>query len=242
MRAFAMMFTATAKEFVRDRTGLFWFFAFPVIFIFLFGLIFSSGEMGYSFDYILPGILSLALMQLGIFGAMQFLTLREKKIIRGLSLTPLSRSVLLSSEISVRLLAGFVQAGIIIVIGILVFDIHVLGKFYELILLVALGALTFISIGYMLICFVNSVEGGSGLAQVAQLPMMFLSGVFFPLELIPEFIRPIVRVIPLTYLADSLRQVMIGAKGAYPLHTNILFLLLFLVVTLFVTIRVWRWE
>lgn len=242
MKSFAMIFTANLKEFVRDRSGLFWTFAFPVCFIFLFGALFSTGNMGFSFDYILPGILGLALMQLGLFGALQFLNLREKKILRGLSLTPLSRSTLLSSEIVLRLLAGFVQTGIILTIAFLIFGIKPQGSILQLLPIITIGALSFISLGYLLICFVNSLDGGTGLAQIVQLPMMFLSGIFVPIEMMPEFLQPLVRLIPLTYLADALREVMVGIPGSYSLPVNLGVLFAFLSITFLLGIKFWRWE
>lgn len=184
--------------------------------------------MGFSFDYMLPGILGLALMQLDLFGALQFLGLWEKKIIRGLSLTPLSQTTLLSSEIVLRLLSGFVQAGIILTMASLVFNLKPKGDILTLILFIIVGALTFISLGYLLICFVNSIDGGIGLAQIVQLPRMFLAGIFIPQDFMPEFFQPLIRIIPLTYVADSFREVMVGIPGSYSLQGNLLILLFFL--------------
>ncbi|MEJ6951588.1 ABC transporter permease [Natronospora cellulosivora (SeqCode)] len=242
MRAFRKMFIANSKEFTRDRSGLFWFFVLPVIFIFLFGLVFTGEGAGIEFDYVMPGILAMALMQLGIFGSLQFLSLREKKIIRGLNVTPLSKGSLLSSEIVLRLLSGLVQASVIITIAILVFDISLVGQLYKIFFLVLLGAATFISLGYMLICFVSSMEGGNGIVQVVQFPMMFLSGIFVPIDILPGFIQPVVRVIPLTYLGDALRQVMVGVPGEFPLLINILVLLSFLIITSILCLKFWKWE
>lgn len=71
---------------------------------------------------------------------------------------------------------------------------------------------------------------------------MFLSGVFFPYEFLPDFLQPIVRVLPLTYLGDALRQVMLGLSGARTLQHNILILTLFLVISAGLTVKFWRWE
>ncbi len=206
MKSLHKMFMANTKEFIRDKSGLFWTFAFPLCFIFLFGLLFAEADDGFGIDYILPGILGMALMQLGLFGALQFLNLREKKIIRGLKTTPLSRSTILSSEILLRLVAGFLQALIIILLGVFIFGLNLEGNLLIIFFLILIGSLTFVSIGYMLICFVQSMEGGNGLAQIVQLPMMFLSGIFFPIDMMPDFLQPVARIIPLTYLADALRQ------------------------------------
>ena len=242
MKGFWVLFSANLKEFVRDRAGLFWTFALPLSFVFLFGVIFSGERQDISFDYVLPGILAMALMQLGLFGAMQFLSLRERKIVRGLSITPISRVALLGSEILLRLLAGFVQAGIILAFGVGVFGVRLVGPIHEVLALVLLGSAAFVSLGYLLICFARSMESGSGIAQVVQLPMMFLAGVFFPVELMPEFMQPVVRVIPLKFLADALREVMTGVPAEFSLTMNAGFLSLFLGLTLVAAIRFWRWE
>ncbi|MFW6035630.1 MAG: ABC transporter permease [Halanaerobiales bacterium] len=194
------------------------------------------------FDYILPGILSMALMQLGLFGSLEFLSLREKKIVRGLGVTPLSRCTLLSSEILLRLILALVQTVLILSIGVIVFDVTIVGSLFQLLGIVILGSITFVSLGYLLISFVNSAEGGQGLIQVVQFPMMFLSGVFFPHELMPDFIQPIVRILPLTYLGDALRAVTTGAVSGYSILTNVLVLSGWLIVTFILAMFFWKWE
>ncbi len=194
------------------------------------------------FDYILPGILAMALMQLGLFGSIQFLTLREKKIIRGLGVTPLSRVTILGSEVLLRLILGLIQTVIILTVGSIFFDITIVNNIFKVFAIVMLGSITFISLGYMLISFVKTAEGGNGLIQVVQFPMMFLSGIFFPHEMMPDFIQPIVKALPLTYLGDALRTVITGLPAAYPLMTNVLVLGGWLLVTLIITIKFWRWD
>lgn len=242
MKGFWTLFAANCKEFVRDRAGLFWTFALPLSFVFLFGAIFGGDRQDISFDYVLPGILAMALMQLGLFGALQFLSLRERKIILGLSITPISRTALLASEVLLRLLAGFVQAGIILGVGIGVFGVRLVGPVQDVLALVLLGSAAFVSLGYLLVCFARSMESGNGIAQAVQLPMMFLAGIFFPVELMPEFMQPVVRVIPLKFLADALREAMVGVPAEFSLVVNAGLLSGFLGITLLAAVRFWRWE
>lgn len=195
-----------------------------------------------NFDYILPGILAMALMQLGLFGSFQFLSLREQKIIRGLGVTPLPRSTILSSEILVRLIVALIQTFLIVIIGQTVFGVTIVGNLFKMSGIVILGSLTFISLGYMLISFASSMESGRGIVQVVQFPMMFLSGIFFPVEIMPDYIKPVVKAIPLTYLGDALRQEMVGATPAYSMTTNLLVLTAWLVVTLMMAVKFWKWE
>ena len=137
---------------------------------------------------------------------------------------------------------ALIQTFIIIFIGVTVFDLKIVGGFFEVTGLVVLGAMTFISLGYMLISFASSPESGERIIQAVQFPMLFLSGIFFPLAIMPDYIKPVVRAIPLTYLGDGLRQVMVGTTPEYSMSFNIMILLLWFLISLFVAIKFWKWE
>lgn len=194
------------------------------------------------FNYLLPGVLALTITQLGLLGSLDFLSLREKKIIKSLSVTPLSRRMLFLSELVLRVIIAFVQTIIILVSARLLFGVTTVGNPIYLILMVLLGALAFTSIGYLLISFVNSFVAGNLLLQIIILIMMFLSGIFFPIETLPAYLKPITKVIPLSYFGDALRQVMLGLKGDYGMHMNIIILSFVLVLSSIITFRLWKWE
>jgi ABC-2 type transport system permease protein len=94
----------------------------------------------------------------------------------------------------------------------------------------------------MLITFANSMESGRGIVQVVQFPMLFLSGVFFPIEFVPDYIRPIVKFLPLTYLGNALREVMVGIPSQVSMRTNIVVLIVWSLVTVIITVKFWKWE
>jgi ABC-2 type transport system permease protein len=192
--------------------------------------------------FLVPGILGMALMQLGVFGAVPLVAQREKLILKRLGATPLPRWTLVGSNVILRLLIGLVQAVLIVGIGIAVFGVQILGSLLAMIGLVVLGALTFIAIGYVVAAFARTEEAANGIVQVIQFPMMFLSGVFFPLELMPALLRPIAVVLPLTYLGDALRQVMVDGTPLAPLPVDIAVLMGWFVVCLFIAARYFRWE
>lgn len=78
--------------------------------------------------------------------------------------------------------------------------------------------------------------------QIVQFPMLFLSGIFFPIEIMPDFMRPIVEAIPLTYLGDAFRQIMVDATPLHSLATDVAVLAGWLVVCMLLAIRFFRWE
>lgn len=76
-------------------------------------------------DYFLPGVLAMVIMQLGLFGSLDFVSLRERKIIRQLQATPLKKEWLLWSEIAVHLVIAFVQTAVILASGWLFFRVRI---------------------------------------------------------------------------------------------------------------------
>ncbi len=193
-------------------------------------------------DYLLPGILAMALMQLGLFGALQLVSLREQKVLKGLGATPLQRPMILGSEILVRLLLSLIQTALMVGIGLALFGVHLVGNPFAVVGVVLLGATTFVSLGYMLASFSRTVDSAQGLIQFIQFPMMFLSGVFFSTSMMPNFLRPIIKAMPLTYLADALRQVMVGMAPEYALSLDLGILGAWMLVTMVLAVIFWRWE
>ncbi len=100
----------------------------------------------------------------------------------------------------------------------------------------------FVSIGYMLVSFARTEESANGILQIVQFPMMFLSGIFFPLELLPSVLQPVVKVIPLTYLGDLLRGVLVGIPYNYGPSVSLLVLGAWLIVSFSAAVRFWRWD
>ncbi len=192
--------------------------------------------------WLVPGILGMALMQGGIFAAVPLVEQREKLILKRLAATPLRRWTLVGSNVVLRLIIAIAQAVILIGIGVAVFGVQVLGSLALMAFLVALGAVTFIAIGYVVAAFARTEEAANGIVQVVQFPMMFLSGVFFPIEIMPNVLRPVATIMPLTYLGDALRQVMINGSPYAPLPVDIAVLGGWMLVCLVISARFFRWE
>ena len=193
-------------------------------------------------SYFVPSILAMALMQLGVFAAIPLVQQREKLILKRLGATPLPRWTLVGSNVLMRLMIAAAQTVIILGIGIEGFGVHVTGSWAEIVVIVGLGSLTFIALGYVIASFARTEEAANGLTQIVQVPMMFLSGIFFPIDLMPAWMRGIATVLPLTYLGDALRQTMVGGSPFVPLAVGLAILAGWLVVCLAISARFFRWQ
>ena len=193
-------------------------------------------------SYIVPSILGMALMQLGVFSAVPLVADREKLILKRLNATPLRRWQLVGSNVVMRLLVGIAQAVIIIGVGAAVYGVQMAGSFVILASLIVLGTLAFVALGYVIASFATTEESANGMTSVVQFPLMFLSGTFFPLDQMPDFLRTIALLLPLTYLSDALRQVMVNGTPFAPLWVCFAVLAAFLVVCFGIAARFFRWQ
>ena len=194
-------------------------------------------------DFLVPGILAMALMQLGLFGtATPLVTLRQEQVLRRLGATPLPRWHLLASQILMRLTIAMVQTALILALSVWVFNVQIQGNILVVLGLVILGAIVFISLGYLIAAISKTVDAANGITSAVNFPMMFLSGIFFPLAAIPAFLAPAVRALPLTYLGDALHQVMIGGTPTFPIWVDVAVMIAWILVCSLLAIRLFKWE
>jgi ABC-2 type transport system permease protein len=193
-------------------------------------------------SYLVPSILGMSLMQLGVFAAIPLVADRQKLILKRLQATPLRRWQLVGSNVLMRLLIAIVQTAIIVGVGSAVFNVQVAGSWLLIGAFVLLGSLTFIALGYVIASFASSEEAANGMTSVVQFPLMFLSGTFFPIDAMPDALRTVARAMPLTYLGDALRQVMVNGTPFSPLWICFAVLVGWLVVCFGIAARFFRWQ
>src|SRR2546423_3214936 len=193
-------------------------------------------------SYLVPSILGMALMQLGVFSSIRLVADREKLILKRLNATPLRRWQLVGSNVLMRLVVALVQTVIIIAVGVRLYGGQLSGNLVLLGALVVLGSLAVIPRGYVIASFAPTEDAANGMTSVVQFPLMFLSGTFFPIEAMPDYLKTIARVMPLTYLSDALRQVMVDGTPFAPLWVCFAALAGFLAVCLAISARFFRWQ
>jgi ABC-2 type transport system permease protein len=201
----------------------------------------QSHELRY-IDYLLPGVLGMTLMFIGVLGGLPIIQQRQAHIIKRLGSTPLNRSMLVLADLVFRLMVSLVSAGEIILVGRLAFDVQMLGNWLSLCGIVLLGSFLFVNIGYLIATFVKTQESAMPVFQIVQLPMMILSGTFFSIGTMPAFIEPLIKILPLTYLNDALRQIMVEGTPLYSMTIDIAVLLVWAIASLGLTIRFFRWD
>ncbi|MDX1931621.1 MAG: ABC transporter permease [Capsulimonadales bacterium] len=193
-------------------------------------------------DFVLPGLFAVTMMQLGLFTAIPLITLRERGVLKRLRATPIPAGTVVAAQVTQRLIVGVVQATLILLLGRAVFGFRMACSPLDVLPVLLFGLLIFIAIGAVLASVARTQDAGMSLVQVINLPLMLLSGLLLPLEMLPDVVRPIAAILPTTYLGDILRQMMLNAGGLHPLPTDFAVLGVYLVLALVVAVRTFRWE
>ncbi|MBE0616344.1 MAG: ABC transporter permease [Proteobacteria bacterium] len=160
-------------------------------------------------EFFIPGIIAMAVMTLSLFGTVNLNTeLRQKGIIRKLSTTPITRTEWILSDILYQFILASLSTIAMLLVSYAVFHVslHINAWLPAFILL---DVFAFVGIGMILTRFVKEAQSAAAAANAISFPMMFLSGSFFPIELMPGFLQTFARTLPLYYVNEGLRASMI---------------------------------
>ncbi len=194
-------------------------------------------------DFLMPGIVAMAIMQMGLFSvAFAFVQLKKQGILRRLLATPMQPASFLFAQVFTRLMVAILQTLVLIGVAVFFFDVQLVGNILAVLLLALVGGAVFISIGFAISGWAKSEEVAAPIANVIALPMMFLSGVFFPREAMPQVLQGVTDYLPLTYLAEALRSVAIDGATLWSQWLNLTGLVVWLAVSFVLAVRLFRWE
>ncbi|MFH2104907.1 MAG: ABC transporter permease [Parcubacteria group bacterium] len=194
-------------------------------------------------DFLIPGIVAMSIMQMGVIGvAASIVSWREKGILRRLLATPVKPFTIIFSQVLTRLIISVLQTTIIVTLGVVFFDLQLIGSPLLVLLLAFLGGIIFLSVGFTISGFGKTHNTVMALSNIIMMPMMFLSGVFFSRDVLPDWLKTITEYLPLTYLADAIRAVMIDGSGLLDVGGEIIGLLVWMVIAFALATKFFKWE
>lgn len=157
-------------------------------------------------DFLLPGVVLMAFFVGGLFSVPgTILFSRDLKILRRYWVTPLRVSQYLAGFSLGYLAMCALQFTLLVLVGRLAFGATVTFARPLAILYLLLSALTFLALGFLVAALAKTAQGGMALANIINMPTLFLSSLFFPVADLPLFLRAILLVNPLSYLGEGLR-------------------------------------
>src|SRR4030065_1322986 len=122
---------------------------------------------------------------------------------------------------------GLIQGFIILLLAVLLFGVSIHGSILLVVLLIILTVFSFVGLGILITSFADKEETATMVMMTLMFPMMFLSGVFFPIQQMPSFMQGIASFLPLTYAASAMRKVMVLGAGTEAILTDVIVLAVF---------------
>jgi ABC-2 type transport system permease protein len=231
---------------LRSWIASFFTLVFPLLMLFLFGAMYGNKPSplfnGFgSMDVTVPGYIAAL-----VIGANGFMTLplelasrRQQGVLRRMRATPLHPGAVILSQLLVNLLMTTLGAVLLVIAGVLVFNIHTPDQFMPVLLGFILSCSSIFSIGLLIASLVPNINTARAVCFILFYPMMFLSGGTLPLQFLPETIQKISAFIPLTYAVNLLKGLWLNTSW----DMNAVFVLSgILLVSLSLSIWLFRWE
>lgn len=202
----------------------------------------TVNNLGY-FDFVLPGILAMTVMQLGIFSvAFSFVAWKLNGALRRIQATPIHPFQFILAQAVVRLIVVMATAIVLVGFGSWFFDFHMLGSYVHFALVCIIGALIFLGIGFAIAGWAREETQVAPVANLIQLPMLLLSGIFFPADVFPSWLQSVIAYFPLTFVVDAMRKIANEGTSLWALPVDLLGMSAWMVVTFAVAGKLFRWE
>jgi ABC-2 type transport system permease protein len=192
-------------------------------------------------EFFVPGIIAMSVMTSSLSGAVNMnAELRQKGVIRKLSTTPITHSDWVLSNILYQVILAVISATAILLVSYAVFNVSLRIDAW-LPVFIVLEVFAFAGIGMILTRVAKEAESAVAAANAIMYPMMFLSGSFFPLEMMPGFLQTIARILPLYYGNEGLRAAMVFTDNMTALRCSVI-IGVFAAVVFVVGIMTTKWE
>jgi ABC-2 type transport system permease protein len=206
-------------RFVQDRPRMFSSFSMPIIFLLIFGAGFGKliGQMMPGVDYLqfmYPGILAMTVLMTSIMSGISIVWDREFGFLKEVLVSPLSRSGVLAGKAVGAATIAIIQGAIMLVLAPIVNVPINMGTVLALLPLLLILSLALSGLGLLIGARMRSQQGFQIVMQLVIFPMMFLSGIFFPVSGVATWLEVLSKLNPVTYGIDAIRQVFLGTEVA----------------------------
>jgi ABC-2 type transport system permease protein len=193
------------------------------------------------FTFIAPGIMAMTVM-MSVMTGLPVAISQEKEVgtMDGMMVAPINRLSIILGKTVGQTARGLIQGVIILLLAVGIFGVAIEGSIILVFALLLLGVFSFVGLGIVITSFTKDQETAQMLMMTLMFPMMFLSGVFFPIQQMPWFMQDISKALPLTYASDALRKVMVLGAGIPAISMDLIVLIIFGAVMIGIAVPVFR--
>jgi ABC-2 type transport system permease protein len=177
------------------------------------GINLTTAEIGTqnitTIDYFLPSMMTYVAVLAGLtYVSITIVDQRERKVLRRYRATPLRPLQVLGAAMTGGAVTVALEVAVLTVVGVALFGARGHGSWLLAIVALVVGIASFVSMGFLLTSFVHTSDAARGISSLIGFPMLFLSGIFFPVDALPQWIQGLVHVLPVYYVSDALHQIL----------------------------------
>ncbi|MFX1522768.1 MAG: ABC transporter permease [Promethearchaeota archaeon] len=193
------------------------------------------------FEFMAPGIMTMVVMMALMTGLPHAISY-EKDIgtLDGMLTAPIKKISIILGKSLAQTIRGLIQGVLVLILAVLLFSVSINGSLLLVFLVLFLNVFSFVGLGILITSFTGKEETATMMMMTIMFPMMFLSGVFFPIQQMPVFMQAISKLLPLTYAADAMRKVMILGANLTAISMDLIFLTVFGGVLLWIAIPLFK--
>jgi len=245
MKPYLAQIASNLRLLGRDRAVLVYSAIFPLIFFFVFAQAFHAGSSPGAMAEVIARVMIIGVLGSGFFGAgIRTVLDRETNVLRRFKVAPISAGPIIVASMVSGWVAYIPTAFLFLFFGKVIYHAPIPTRLISLFFFITIGLLAFRAMGMIIASVVNSQQEATILIQLLYLPMLFLSGATFPLEMLPGWLQIIGNFLPATYLFLGMQSILLGGESALSKANleSALALVTAMTVALFVGIKLFRWE
>ena len=198
------------------------------------------GEPNY-FQFVAPGIMAMVVMMSLMTGLPHAISYeKDMGTLDGMLAAPTSRWSIIFGKVLAQTTRGLIQGIIILTMAIALFGVVVQGSIFLVFFLILLTVFSFVGLGILITSFSEREETATMVMMTLMFPMMFLSGVFFPIQQMPWYMQDLSGFLPLTYASSAMRKVMVLGADISDISTEIVILAAFGIVLLAIAVPLFK--
>ena len=194
-------------------------------------------------DFLLPGIMAFMLMNLSIAGSgFNVVEFRRRGILKRLFVTPIKPIDFVLAIVIARMVIVLGQLSIIFGFALAILDANIVGSVVSLYFVIMLSVLMFLTLGFSIGSLAKTQESVGVLATIFIYPQLVLSGIFFPIETLPEYIHPFAELLPLSLVADAMRSIANDGLELIDIYANFIGIGIWIVVGMLISTKLFVWK
>jgi len=194
-------------------------------------------------DFLLPGLMAFTLMQLSIAGSgFNIVEYRRKGILKRLFVTPIKPRDFITAIVLARMVIILIQLSVLILFAVFALDVSIVGNFASFYFIIMLGTFIFLCLGFCLGSVAKTQQAVMAVGNIVIFPQIFLSGVFYPIESMPELIQPIAKILPLSFVSTAMREIANNGSSLLAITPSLIGIAVWFFIAFILATRLFVWK